>query len=172
MVIGRPASLCYHRAMKPPSKTNAMRILDSLGIRYETVSYPVEEEHVDAITAAQSLGVDPELVWKTLVAHDERNAPLVFVVPGSAELDLKKAAKAVGAKKIDLLNLRDLTPLTGYVRGGCSPLGMKKSYPTWLDETAALFSRIYVNAGARGLQVIVAPDDLIGATNAKTADLI
>jgi Cys-tRNA(Pro)/Cys-tRNA(Cys) deacylase len=157
--------------VKQPSKTNALRILDSLGIRYETTSYPVEEEHVDAVTLAQSLGVNPEEVWKTLVAHDEHNSPLVFVIPGPAELNLKKAAWAVGAKKIDLVNLRDLTPLTGYVRGGCSPLGMKKSFPTWLDEMVGAFPRIYVNAGARGLQVLLAPEDLIRAVNAKTADL-
>jgi Cys-tRNA(Pro)/Cys-tRNA(Cys) deacylase len=157
--------------VKQPSKTNAMRILDSLGIRYETVSYAVEEAHVDAVALAQSLGVNPEEVWKTLVAHDEHNSPLVFVIPGPAELDLKKAAGAVGAKKIDLVNLRDLTPLTGYVRGGCSPLGMKKSFPTWLDEIVGVFPRIYVNAGARGLQVILAPEDLIRAVKAKTADL-
>jgi Cys-tRNA(Pro)/Cys-tRNA(Cys) deacylase len=157
--------------MKSLQKTNVMRILDSLGIRYETASYPVGDDHVDAVTAAQELGVNPEVVWKTLVAHDEHNAPQVFCIPSPAELNLKKAARAVGAKKIELVSLRDLTPLTGYVRGGCSPIGMKKSYPTWLEETAALFPRIYVNAGMRGLQVIVAPEDLIRATNAKTADL-
>ncbi|HTY63669.1 MAG TPA: Cys-tRNA(Pro) deacylase [Acidobacteriota bacterium] len=157
--------------MRPPQKTNVMRILDSLGIRYDTASYAVDDDHVDAVTAAEEMGVNPEVVWKTLVAHDEHNAPLVFVIPSSAELNVKKAARVVGAKKIELVNLRDLLPLTGYVRGGCSPIGMKKSYPTWLDETAALFPRIYVNAGARGLQVIVAPDDLIHAANAQFADL-
>jgi Cys-tRNA(Pro)/Cys-tRNA(Cys) deacylase len=157
--------------MKPLLKTNAMRILDSLGIRYETAGYPIAE-HVNAVAVAEELGVSPDIVWKTLVAQDERNAPLVFCIPSPAELILKKAARAAGAKKVDLVSLRDLTPLTGYVRGGCSPVGMKKSYPTWLDETAAIFPRIYVNAGTRGLQVIVAPSDLIRATNAKTADLI
>ena len=157
--------------MRPPQKTNALRILDALGVRYETASYAIADDHVDAVTAAQEMGVAPEVVWKTLVAHNENNAPVVFCIPSQAELNLKKAARAVGAKKIELVNLRDLTPLTGYVRGGCSPIGMKKIYPTWLDETAALFSRIYVNAGARGLQVIVAPGDLIHATGAKTADL-
>ena len=157
--------------MKPPSKTNAMRILESLGIPYQTASYPVGDEHVDAVTVARELGVSPEKVWKTLVAHDERGAPLVFCIPGPSELDLKKAARAAGAKKVDLINLRDLTPLTGYVRGGCSPVGMKKSFPTWLDEMAEAFESIYVNAGARGLQVIVAPGDLVRAANAKIADL-
>jgi Cys-tRNA(Pro)/Cys-tRNA(Cys) deacylase len=162
---------CYHKAVKTPSKTNAMRILDSLGILYETASYPVGDEHMDVMAAAQSLGVVPEMVWKTLVAHDERDNPLVFCIPGPTELNLKKAARAADAKKVELVSLRDLTPLTGYVRGGCSPIGMKKNYPTWLDETAAVFTRIYVNAGARGLQVILAPADLIRAVNAKTADL-
>jgi Cys-tRNA(Pro)/Cys-tRNA(Cys) deacylase len=158
--------------VKVIQKTNAMRILDSLGIFYETASYPVDEAHLDAVTVAQELGVDPEIVWKTLVAHDERNATLVFCLPSTTELNLKKAAKAAGAKKIDLVNLRDLTPLTGYVRGGCSPIGMKKSFPTWVDETAILFPGIYVNAGMRGLQVIVNPTDLMRAVNADFADLI
>lgn len=149
-----------------------MRILDSLGILYETASYPVNEEHLDAVTVAQELGVDPEIVWKTLVAHNEANATLVFCIPSTTELKLKKAAKAAGAKKIELVNLRELTPLTGYVRGGCSPVGMKKSFPTWVDETAILFPRIYVNAGMRGLQVIVNPADLIRAVNADIAELI
>jgi Cys-tRNA(Pro)/Cys-tRNA(Cys) deacylase len=148
-----------------------MRILDSLGIGYETASYPVSEDHVDAVTAAQSLGVDPEIVWKTLVAHDEHNTPLVFCIPSPAELDLKKAARAAGVKKVELVSLRDLTPLTGYVRGGCSPLGMKKNFPTWLDEMAVVFPRIYVNAGTRGLQVILDPADLIRAANAQIANL-
>jgi Cys-tRNA(Pro)/Cys-tRNA(Cys) deacylase len=170
--IGRLPSLCYHGTMKPIQKTNAMRMLDALGILYDTAGYPVDEEHLDAVAVAHELGVDPETVWKTLVAHDEQNTPLVFCIPSTSELNLKKAAKAVGAKKIDLVNLRDLTPLTGYVRGGCSPIGMKKSFPTWLDETVILFARIYVNAGMRGLQVSVDPADLIRAIDANTADLI
>ena len=133
---------------------------------------PGQKYYDDAVTVAKGLGVDPELVWKTLVAHDEHNVPAVFCIPGPAELNLKKAARAVGAKKIELVNLKELTPLTGYVRGGCSPIGMKKSYATWVDETIALFSRIFVNAGSRGIQVIVAPEDLLRAANAKTADLI
>jgi Cys-tRNA(Pro)/Cys-tRNA(Cys) deacylase len=158
--------------MKTIQKTNVMRILESLGIRYEMMGYAVGEDHVDAVTAAKELGVDPELVWKTLVVHDEHKVPMVFCIPSPAELNLKKAARAVGAKKIELVNLKELTPLTGYVRGGCSPIGMKKSYATWVDETIALFPRIFVNAGARGMQVIVAPEDLLCAANAKTADLI
>jgi Cys-tRNA(Pro)/Cys-tRNA(Cys) deacylase len=139
--IGRFPPLCYHEAVKQTQKTNAMRILDSLGIFYETASYPVDEEHLDAVVVAQELGVDPEIVWKTLVAHDERNTTLVFCIPSTTELNLKKAAKAASAKKIDLVNLRNLTPLTGYVRGGCSPIAMKKSFPAWIDETAILFQK-------------------------------
>jgi Cys-tRNA(Pro)/Cys-tRNA(Cys) deacylase len=158
--------------VKQAQKTNAMRILDSLEILYETAAYPVDEEHLDAVKVARELGVDPEIVWKTLVAHDERNTTLVFCIPSTMELHLKKAAKVTGAKKIDLVNLRDLTPLTGYVRGGCSPIGMKKGFPVWVDETASLFPKIYVNAGMRGLQVILSPADLIRAVNANTADII
>ena len=164
--------LCYHARVKPVPKTNAMRILASMGIRYETATYPVGEEHVDAVTVARELGVKPETVWKTLVAHDEKGSPLVFCIPGPSELDLKKAARAAGAKKVELISLRDLTPLTGYVRGGCSPVGMKKSFPTWVDETASAFERIYVNAGARGMQVIIAPADLLRAAHAGVADLV
>jgi Cys-tRNA(Pro)/Cys-tRNA(Cys) deacylase len=149
-----------------------MRILESLGISFETASYPVGDEHLDAVTVANELGVSPELVWKTLVARDEKSSPLVFCVPGPSELDLRKAAKAAGAKRVELIALRDLTPLTGYVRGGCSPVGMKKSFPTWFDESAAMFERIYVNAGARGLQVVVAPADIIRAAKASVADLV
>jgi Cys-tRNA(Pro)/Cys-tRNA(Cys) deacylase len=158
--------------MKLPSKTNAMRILDSLGIMYEILSYPVSDEHIDAVAMAKSLGLDPDFVWKTLVAHDERNNPLVFCIPGPAELNLKKAAKAAGVKKIELISLRDLTPLTGYVRGGCSPLGMKKNFPTWLDEIISTFERIYVNAGIRGMQIQLDPADLIRAVRANVADII
>jgi len=143
-----------------------------MGIRYDTATYPVGEEHVDAVTVARELGVKPETVWKTLVAHDEKGSPLVFCIPGPSELDLKKAARAAGAKKVELISLRDLTPLTGYVRGGCSPVGMKKSFPTWVDETASAFERIYVNAGARGMQVIIAPADLLRAAHAGVADLV
>jgi len=153
-------------------KTNAIRILETLGVPFEVATYPVGDEHVDAVTVAREMGVDPGIVFKTLVAHDEKNETLVFCIPGPAELDLKKAARAAGARRIDLVNLKDLTPLTGYVRGGCSPIGMKKRFPTWLDEMADAYPRIYVNAGARGMQVLVAPSDLVAATGAVLADLV
>ena len=100
-----------------------MRILESMAIRFDVAAYPVGEEHLDAVTVARELGVSPDIVLKTLVAHDEQNGVLIFCIPGNAELNLKKAAKAAGAKKVDLIGLKDLTPLTGYVRGGCAPSG-------------------------------------------------
>jgi Cys-tRNA(Pro)/Cys-tRNA(Cys) deacylase len=153
-------------------KTNAMRILEGMGVSFEVAVYPAGEEHQDAASVAGMLGVSPDMLFKTLVAHDESGKTLVFCVPGAAELDLKKAARAAGAKKVDLIALKDLTPLTGYVRGGCSPVGMKKSFPTWIDEFALAFERIWVNAGARGMQVRVAPADLVRACAASFADLV
>jgi len=153
-------------------KTNVLRILDSMGIRYDVASYPVGDEHIDAPGVARELGVSPEIVFKTLVAHDDTQAVHVFCIPGAAALDLKKAAKVTGSRKVELVDLKDLTPLTGYVRGGCSPIGMKKKYPTWIDEIASTFDRIYVNAGARGLQVILAPSDVCRAAGARFADLV
>ncbi len=152
--------------------TNAMRILRSLGVSFEVAEYPVGEEHVDAVSVARDLGLPPEIVFKTLVARNEKNEPLVFCIPGPSELDLKKAARAAGAKKVELVPLRDLTPLTGYVRGGCSPIGMKKRYPTWMDEISQAYEKILVNAGARGSQLIVSPAELCRAAQAGIADLV
>ncbi|MGA2615563.1 MAG: Cys-tRNA(Pro) deacylase [Spirochaetia bacterium] len=152
--------------------TNAMRILRSLGVPFDVASYPVGEEHVDAVSAARELGVPPEIVFKTLVARSEKAEPLVFCIPGPSELDLKKAARAAACRKVELVPLKDLTALTGYVRGGCSPVGMKKKYPTWIDEIAIAYDRIYVNAGARGLQIIVSPAELCRAAQAGLADLV
>ena len=148
-----------------------MRILESLGVPFDVAAYPVEDEHKDAVTVAQELGVSREIVFKTLVTRSDRNEPLVFCIPGPAELDLKKAAKVAGARKVEMLPLAELTPLTGYQRGGCSPVGMKKKLRTWVDEMASAFDRIYVNAGARGLQVILSPADLCRAAEAELADL-
>jgi len=149
-----------------------MRILESLGIGFTVATHPVEEEHVDAVSAARAMGVDPDILFKTLVARNDRNEVLVFCIPGPAELDLKKAAKASGSKKVELLGLKELTPLTGYVRGGCSPIGMKRKYPTWIDEMAQACDRIYVNAGARGTQLFIPPADLLCAADAAYADLV
>jgi len=153
-------------------KTNALRILESLGIPHEVAVHAVGEEHFDAVQVAGLLGVSPDILFKTLVARGGPDEIFVFCVPGSAELDLRKAARAAGVRRVDLVPLKDLTPLTGYVRGGCSPIGMKKRYPTWIDEIASALPSIYVNAGARGLQAILAPTDLLRATGASFADLV
>jgi Cys-tRNA(Pro)/Cys-tRNA(Cys) deacylase len=152
-------------------KTNALRILESLGVPYETAAYEAGEEHADAVAVAHRLGVAPEILFKTLVARSDKGEILVFCIPAPPELELKKASRAAGAKKVELIALKELHPLTGYVRGGCSPVGMKKPYRTWIDETATLHERIYVNAGSRGLQVILAPEDLRRACDARFADL-
>jgi len=157
--------------MSASRKTNALRILESLGIAHEVAEHPVSEEHFDAVRVASMLGVSPDVLFKTLVARAGPDAVHVFCIPGNAELDLKKAARAAGARSIELVPLKELTPLTGYVRGGCSPVGMKKKYPTWVDEAASRLPRMYVNAGARGLQALLAPDDLLRATGATLADL-
>jgi Cys-tRNA(Pro)/Cys-tRNA(Cys) deacylase len=152
-------------------KTNALRILESLGIRCDTAAYETGDEHLDAVAVARRIGVEPELVFKTLVTRTEQGEVAVFCIPGPLELDLKKAAQAVGSKKVEMVGLKELLPLTGYVRGGCSPVGMRKPYPTWIDETATLHERIYVNAGSRGLQAALTPQDLARACGARFADL-
>jgi Cys-tRNA(Pro)/Cys-tRNA(Cys) deacylase len=153
-------------------KTNALRMLESLGVAHEVATHVVGEEHLDAVDVARLLGVSPDILFKTLVARGGPNDVYVFCIPGNAELDLKKAARVAGARKVELVALKDLTPLTGYVRGGCSPLGMKKKFPTWIDEIASAHERIFVNAGARGMQVILAPPDLLRAADAHYADLV
>jgi len=158
--------------MSATQKTNAVRMLESLGVPHELATHPVGAEHFDAAEVARLLGVSPEVLFKTLVAQAGPGEIFVFCIPGSAELDLKKAARVTGARKVELVPLKDLTPLTGYVRGGCSPLGMKKKYPTWVDEIASSRPKIYVNAGARGLQVLIAPADLLRATDAQYAALV
>jgi Cys-tRNA(Pro)/Cys-tRNA(Cys) deacylase len=153
-------------------KTNALRILESLGIPHEVAAHDVGEEHSDATEVAHLLGVNPDILFKTLVARGGPDDIFVFCIPGNADLDLKKAARVTGARKVELVALKDLTPLTGYVRGGCSPIGMKKKFPTWIDEIASTLDRMYVNAGARGMQVILAPSDLLRAAEALYGDLV
>jgi Cys-tRNA(Pro)/Cys-tRNA(Cys) deacylase len=157
--------------MSTTRKTNALRILESLGVSHQVAEHEVGEEHFDAVQVAALLGVSPDILFKTLVAYAGPREVVVFCVPGNAELDLKKAARAAGVRRIELVPLKDLTPLTGYVRGGCSPVGMKKKYPTWIDERASGLPAMYVNAGARGLQVNLAPADLVRAASAVFADL-
>ena len=149
-----------------------MRILDSLNIEYNHMSYEVEDDHIDGVSVAHKTGQNPETVFKTLVAVGHSKELYVFCIPVEYELDLKKAAKASQEKNIEMLPLRDLTKNTGYIRGGCSPIGMKKHYKTFIDESALLQDKILVSAGVIGTQIIINPDDLITATEASYEDLI
>lgn len=151
--------------------TNAVRILEREGVTCTLHEYPVDEAALDAVSVARLVGAEPERVFKTLVTQNERGGHLVFCIPGNAELDLKKAATASGSKRIALIRLRELQPLTGYVHGGCSPVGMKKPLPTIVDESAELFETILVSGGARGLQVELAPDALVSLVGASYADV-
>ncbi len=154
------------------SKTNAVRILESKAVPFSLLNYEVSEDELDALSVAKKTGLDPDSVFKTLVARNEANSLLVFVIPGSCELDLKKAAKASGSKRIEMVRVKELFELTGYIRGGCSPVGMKKNYPVFIDETSQLFENISISAGVRGTQIIINPDDLINTIAATSADLI
>ena len=151
--------------------TNAMRLLKQANIPFETSEYPVDESDLSGVPAAEALGVEPDRVFKTLVARGAKGAPYVFVIPVAEELDLKKCAAAVGEKKVEMIHVKELLGLTGYIRGGCSPIGMKKKYPTCIDEIATLFDRIYVSAGLRGQQLIMNPEDLRAYTEARFVDL-
>lgn len=153
------------------TKTNAMRLLDSAGIEYGTVTYEVDESDLSGVHAAEMLGLDPDCMFKTLVCHDDKGGYEVFVIPVAYELDLKKCAVAAGVKRVEMIHVKELLPLTGYIRGGCSPVGMKKKFPTYIDETATLWDRIYVSAGQRGLQLHVAPDELARYVEAEYAGL-
>ncbi|MBS7328042.1 MAG: Cys-tRNA(Pro) deacylase [Oxalobacter sp.] len=153
------------------SKTNAARMLDKAKIAYRLIPYHVDEEDLSATHVAESLGQDIEQVFKTLVLHGDRTGHLVCVVPGNHEIDLKKAAKVSGNKRCEMIAVKELFPLTGYIRGGCSPLGMKKKFPTYIHTTLENFEKIYVSAGLRGLQIEIAPKDLVEASNAVLADL-
>ena len=147
-------------------KTNAARILDSLGIRYELRDYDVDPQDLSAETVAAKIGMPLEQVWKTLVARGDRNGVCLAVVPASAQLELKSLARLTGDRKVDTVPLKDVQPLTGYVRGGVTALGCKKSYPVFVDETIELFDRIAVSAGIRGTQILIAPADYLRATGA------
>ena len=153
------------------NKTNACRILDQKGIQYELVPYEVDENDLGAEHIANQLGEDINQVFKTLVLKGDKVGYFVCVVPGNDELDLKKTAKATGNKSCDLIPMKELLPLTGYVRGGCSPVGMKKQFPTFIHETCILFDYIYVSAGVRGLQFKLNPQDLINVVGMTEADL-
>ena len=147
-------------------KTNAARLLDAAGISYTLVPYEVDEAHLEASHVAEQLGEDLDRVFKTLVLRGDRNGLFVCVIPGSLEVDLKVAARISGNKSCAMIHVKELLPLTGYIRGGCSPIGMKKPLPTFLHESAFLWDSIYVSAGIRGLQVCIAPQalkDFVGA---------
>ncbi|MGB4439451.1 MAG: Cys-tRNA(Pro) deacylase [Sedimentibacter sp.] len=158
--------------MKKFNKTNAMRILDSMNIEYDYMTYECEDGKIDGVSVAHKTGQNPEAVFKTLVSVGHSSELYVFCVPVEYELDLKKAAAASNEKNIELLPLKELTKNTGYIRGGCSPVGMKKHYKTFIDESALLQDKMLVSAGAVGIQIIIKPDDLIMAAEANYADLI
>jgi Cys-tRNA(Pro)/Cys-tRNA(Cys) deacylase len=148
------------------AKTNAARILDAASIRYELREYEVDEDDLSAPRVAEKIGMPPEQVFKTLVARGDRNGVLMACIPANTELDLKALAAASGNKKVELVAVKEVLPLTGYIRGGVSPIGAKKPYPFYLDETAILFDTISVSAGMRGCQLVLAPDDLARITEA------
>lgn len=157
--------------MKKIEKTNAARLLDKAGINYETVEYTVDENNLAADHVAAELGEPIEQVYKTLVLRGDKTGLIVCVVAGNREVDLKKAAKASGNKKVEMIAMKELLPNTGYIRGGCTAIGMKKQYPTFISEEAQQFPFIYVSAGKRGLQLKLAPADLAKAANAVFTDI-
>jgi Cys-tRNA(Pro)/Cys-tRNA(Cys) deacylase len=152
-------------------KTNAVRLLDAEGIPYSLKSYEVDPDDLAAETVAAKIGMPPEQVFKTLVARGDRNGVCFAVIPGNGELDLKALAKATGDRKIELVSLKEVQPLTGYIRGGVTVMGAKKAFPVVVDETIILFDAISVSAGQRGLQVVLAPEDYLRVTAAKTAEI-
>lgn len=154
------------------TKTNAVRLVEQAGIPCRECFYEFDENDLNGNHAAQAIGMPGEQVFKTLVARGERTGINVFCIPVCCELDLKKAAKAAEDKNMELVPVKELLGLTGYIRGGCSPVGMKKKYPTHFDETAQIWDEIAVSAGARGHQMVVAPDALADLVNAKFADII
>ncbi|MDE1177345.1 MAG: Cys-tRNA(Pro) deacylase [Edaphobacter sp.] len=154
-----------------PQKTNAARLLDQLGISYELRAYEVDPEDLTALSVAKKIGLPPEQVFKTLLSCTNAGEHLFAVIPGDAELDLKKLAHAAGAKKVELASLKDVEPLTGYIRGGVTVMGAKKPFPAFADETIELFDVISVSAGQRGLQVLLSPADYLRAAEAAIADL-
>lgn len=154
-----------------PTRTNAARFLDSLAIPCELREYPVDPDDLTAISVARKIGLPAEQVFKTLLTTDGAGAYLFAVVPGDAELDFKKLARVAGLRRAEMVPLKDVQPLTGYIRGGVTVFGAKKSYPVFADETIQLFDRISVSAGLRGLQILLHPDDYLRAAEATLADL-
>ena len=157
--------------MKPPPKTNAARMLDREGVRYELRTYEVDEDDLSAPHVAEAIGMPPEQVFKTLVARGDREGVLLASIPGNMELDLKALAAASGNRKVELVAVKEVLGLTGYVRGGVSPIGTKKPYPLYLDETADLWDVISVSAGVRGCQMLLAPGDLARVAAAQRCEI-
>ena len=158
--------------MKKITKTNAARLLDAASIDYVLIPYEVDETDLGAQHIADQLGENIEQVFKTLVLQGDKTGLFVCVIPGAEEVDLKKAARVSGNKKVDLIPMKELLPTTGYIRGGCSPVGMKKPYPTYIDESCILYDYIYVSAGVRGLQFKINPETLVAFVEAEAVDLI
>jgi Cys-tRNA(Pro)/Cys-tRNA(Cys) deacylase len=154
------------------NKTNAARQLDSEGIIYELLEYEVDESDLSAEAVADKLGQDVSQVYKTLVLRGDKSGVFICVIAGNEELDLKKAAKVSGNKNASMVHMKEIFELTGYIRGGCSPVGMKKKYPTYIDENSILYDHIYVSAGIRGLQMKISPDDLIRITSCEVCSLV
>ena len=152
-------------------KTNAARLLDQLKIAYELIPYEVDENDLGAQHIAEQLGQPIERLFKTLVLRGDKTGLVVCVIPGAEEVDLKKAAKVTGNKKLEMIHVKELLPLTGYIRGGCSPIGMKKPLPTWFHESIMNYDTVYCSAGVRGLQFRLAPHDLVRAAKGILADL-
>ena len=152
-------------------KTNAMRMLSAAKIAFEVLEYEVDENDLSGMHISDQLGFPPERMFKTLVAKGDRTGPLVFCIPVDREIDLRRTAAITGNKRIEMIHVKDLLALTGYIRGGVSPIGMKKKFPTWFDESALLFDRITVSSGTRGAQLLLDRAELLHFTQAKTADL-
>lgn len=153
------------------NKTNVARLLDKAKVSYELIPYEVDESDLSAVHVAASLGENVEQVFKTIVLHGEKSGYFVCVLPGDHEIDLKRAAKVSGNKKCELLPMKELLPVTGYIRGGCSPIGMKKHFPTYIHYTAEQYPYIYISAGQRGLQIKLDPADLLREARAEYAEL-
>ena len=157
--------------MSKNAKTNAVRIVENAKISHTVMTYDVSDENYDGVHAAQLMGMNPDLIFKTLVVKGDKTGLLVCCIPVNRELDLKKAAKASGNKSTAMIAVKELLPLTGYVRGGCSPVGMKKQYPTLIDESARQYDQIGVSAGARGQQMLLSPLDLCNLIGARFSDI-
>jgi Cys-tRNA(Pro)/Cys-tRNA(Cys) deacylase len=172
--VGSSASV-WHKILKltkaPEMKTNATRILDQLKIQYELREYEVDPEDLSAQSVAEKIGLPVEQVFKTLVARGDRNGVILAVVPGDMQLDLKAIAHVTGDKKVETVSLKEVQPLTGYIRGGVTALACKKDYPVFVDETIQLYERVSISAGQRGTQILLSPDDYIAATKARIAEI-